>query len=107
MTITTSSRAIHTNDKRNGAPQYALRLYITGVTPHSRRALANIKEICDQNFRGRYALEIIDLYQHPELTRREQIVASPTLVKTRPLPSCRFVGDLSDSSEVLSKLKQH
>lgn len=92
---------------RKHAPQCALRLYVTGVTPHSRRALANIKEICDKNFRGRYALEIIDLYQHPELTRTEQIIASPTLVKSRPLPLCRFVGDLSDSSRVLSKLKQH
>jgi circadian clock protein KaiB len=85
---------------------YEFRLYVTGVSPHSRRALANIKEICDKNFRGRYALEIIDLYQHPELTRKEQIIASPTLVKTRPLPVCRFVGDLSDSSRVLSRLVQ-
>jgi circadian clock protein KaiB len=87
--------------------RYALRLYVTGVTQLSRRALANIKEICEKNFQGDYSLEIIDLYQQPELTQKQQIVASPTLVKTRPLPLCRFVGDLSDSSKVLSKLKEH
>jgi circadian clock protein KaiB len=92
---------------RKRKSQYALRLYVTGVTTLSRRALANIKDICEKNFPGRYALEIVDLYQQPELTQREQIIASPTLVKTRPLPLCRFVGDLSDASKVLSKLKEH
>ncbi len=87
--------------------QYALRLYITGVTQLSQRAVSNIKEICEKNFQGNYSLEIVDLYQQPELTQKQQIVASPTLVKTRPLPAVRFVGDLSDSSKVLSKLKQH
>ena len=92
---------------RARTPQYALRLYITGVTPHSRRAVANIKEICERNFPGGYSLQIVDLYQQPELTQKEQIVATPTLVKIRPLPACRFVGDISDSSKVLSKLKKH
>ncbi len=94
-------------ERPNARGRYALRLYVTGVTQLSRRALANIKEICEKNFRGNYSLEIIDLYQQPELTQKQQIVASPTLVKTRPLPLCRFVGDLSDSSKVLSKLKEH
>ncbi len=92
---------------RKRQSRYALRLYVTGVTQLSRRALANIKEICEKNFRNNYSLEIIDLYQQPELTQKQQIVASPTLVKSRPLPLCRFVGDLSDSSKVLSKLKEH
>ena len=92
---------------RKRAPQYALRLYIAGVTSHSRRAVANIKEICERNFPGGYSLQIVDLYQQPELTQKEQIVATPTLVKIRPLPACRFVGDISDSSKVLSKLKKH
>jgi circadian clock protein KaiB len=90
---------------RKRAARYALRLYVTGVSPTSLRAVTNIKRICEKNFTGRYSLEIVDLYQHPELTQKEQIVASPTLVKTRPLPSCRFVGDLSDSSKVVSKLR--
>jgi circadian clock protein KaiB len=89
--------------KRKG--DYALRLYITGVTQLSRRALTNIKEICEKNFKGQYTLEIVDLYQQPELTQKEQIVASPTLVKTRPLPAVRFVGDMSDTSKVVSRLK--
>jgi circadian clock protein KaiB len=89
------------------APQYVMRLYVTGVAPSSMRAVNNIKKICEKNFPHQYSLEIVDLYQHPELTQKEQIVASPTLVKTRPLPLCRFVGDLSDSSKVLSRLKQN
>ncbi len=98
----TSRKKAHKRKSR-----YALPLYVTGVTQLSRRALANIKEICEKNFQGNYSLEIIDLYQQPELTQKQQIVASPTLVKTRPLPLCRFVGDMSDTSKVLSKLKEH
>jgi circadian clock protein KaiB len=91
---------------RKRAPRYVMRLYVTGVAPSSMRAVNNIKRICEKNFPDQYSLEIVDLYQQPEVTQKEQIVASPTLVKTRPLPLCRFVGDLSDSSKVVSKLKR-
>jgi len=93
--------------KRRKKSRYALRLYVTGVTAASQRALANIKEICEKNFSGNYALEIIDLYQQPELTQKEQIIASPTLVKVHPLPAVKFVGDLSNSSQVISRIKGH
>jgi len=105
--ISVKKSAVSRKKARKRKRQYTLRLYVTGVTHLSRRALANIKEICEKNFPGNYILEIVDLYQQPELTQKQQIVASPTLVKTRPLPLCRFVGDLSDSSKVLSKLKEH
>src|SRR5881397_3069136 len=83
---------------------YIMRLYITGMTPKSRRAVANIKAICEEHLRGRYDLEVIDIYQQPSLARREQIVVSPTLIRQLPLPSRRLVGDLSDDENVLRGL---
>ncbi len=80
--------------------RYTLRLYITGMTAKSRRAVANIKAICEAHLRGRYDLEVIDIYQQPALARREQIVAAPTLIKELPPPARRLVGDLSDDGRV-------
>lgn len=81
--------------------QYVLRLYVTGVTPRSMRAIANIKAICEEHLQGRYTLEVIDVYQQPELAQREDIVAMPTLVKQLPVPLRRMVGDLSTRQKVL------
>lgn len=82
-------------------PTYVLRLYVTGVTPNSVRALANIKRICEEHLQGRYQLEVIDLYQQPELAATEQIIAAPTLIKELPLPLRRVIGDMSNSERVL------
>ncbi|WP_231501297.1 circadian clock KaiB family protein [Hymenobacter swuensis] len=81
-----------------------LRLYITGATPNSTRAVQNIKTICARYLEGRYELLIVDIYQQPELASREQIIASPTLVKVLPLPVRRLVGDLSEQDKVLAAL---
>ena len=81
--------------------KYVLRLYVTGMTPRSSRAIATIKSICEEHLDGRYDLEVIDIYQHPMLARDEQIVATPTLVKKLPKPLRRFIGDLSDEERVL------
>ena len=83
------------------ADHYVLRLYVTGVTPKSTRAIANLKSICDEHLQGRYQLEVIDVYQQPELAKREDIIAMPTLVKQLPLPLRRLVGDLSQHNKVL------
>lgn len=83
---------------------YVLRLYITGATPNSTRAVQNIKTICARYLEGRYELLIVDIYQQPELASQEQIVASPTLVKVLPLPVRRLVGDLSEQDKVLAAL---
>ncbi len=80
---------------------YVLRLYITGMTPRSTRAIENIKAICEEHLKGRYELEIIDIYQRPSLAQGEQIIAAPTLIKKLPLPLRRLVGDLSDTERVL------
>jgi circadian clock protein KaiB len=81
--------------------KYVLRLYITGMTPRSTRAIESIRKLCEEKLTGRYELEIIDIYQNPNLLQGEQILAAPTLIKKLPLPLRRLVGDLSDTERVL------
>ncbi len=80
---------------------YVLRLYVAGQTPKSGNAIANIKKICEENLKGRYVLDVIDLYQQPQLAQGEQIVAVPTLIKKLPPPLRRIIGDMSDTERVL------
>jgi len=80
---------------------YVLRLYVTGMTPRSIKAIENCKAICEENLKGRYELEIVDIYQRPNLLQGEQILATPTLIKKLPEPLRRIVGDLSDKERVL------
>lgn len=82
-------------------PRYELRLYVAGMTPRSTRAIANIKEICEEYLKGLYSLRVIDLYQQPQLAEGHQIIAVPTLIKKLPLPLRRIIGDLSDREKVL------
>lgn len=83
---------------------YVLRLYVTGTTPQSVRAIANIKKLCEVYLKGRYELDVVDLYQQPELAQGEQIIAAPTLIKKLPLPQRRIIGDMSMSQRVLAWL---
>ena len=83
------------------ADRYVLRLYVTGMTSRSARAVKNLQAICDEYLVGRYDLEVIDIYQQPVLTRGEQIIAAPTLVKKLPLPMRRIIGDMSNRDRVL------
>ena len=83
------------------AERYVLRLYVTGMTSRSSRAVDNLKTICDEYLEGRYDLEVIDIYQQPVLTKGEQIVAAPTLIKKLPLPMRRIIGDMSNREHVL------
>jgi circadian clock protein KaiB len=83
------------------AAHYHLRLFVTGMTPRSARAIQNIRAICEDNLQGRYDLEVVDIYQHPEHVKAEQIVVTPTLVKRSPLPVRKLIGDLSDTERVL------
>jgi circadian clock protein KaiB len=80
---------------------YVLRLYVTGITPKSRTAIQNIKKICEENLRGRYDLEVVDIYQQPDLIREEQILAAPTLIKKLPLPLRKIIGDMSNTDRIL------
>jgi len=86
---------------RNHEEKYVLRLYVTGATARSARAIQNIKTICEVHLEGRYTLEVIDVYQQPELAKGDQIVASPTLIKQLPQPLRRFIGDMSRTEHIL------
>jgi circadian clock protein KaiB len=87
-----------------GDGNYVLRLYVTGTTPRSVRAIANIKSVCEKYLRNRYALEVIDIFQQPALAQREQIVAVPTLIKLLPTPLRKMIGDLASVERVLDGL---
>jgi circadian clock protein KaiB len=81
--------------------RYVLRLYVTGMTPRSRRAIENVRRICEEHLPGQYDLEVIDIYQQPTLAKGEQIIAAPTLIKKLPLPLRRVIGDMSSTDRVL------
>lgn len=85
-------------------PEYILRLFVTGATPNSTRAVTNIKSICEEHVRGKYLLEIIDLYDHREMAELQQVVAVPMLIKILPLPVQKLIGDMSDNKKVLEAL---
>ena len=86
---------------RNDRSVYLLRLYVTGATPRSMRAVSNIKRICETHLKGRYELEVIDTYRKPHMAKKDQVVALPTLIKELPAPLRRIIGDLSDTERVL------
>lgn len=83
------------------AGNYLLRLYVSGMTPNSQKAVENVKKICEEHLKGRYELEIIDIYQQPIFAKEGQIVAAPTLVKELPLPLRKFIGDMSQTERIL------
>jgi len=83
---------------------YVLQLCISGMTLSSREAILNLKDLCETHLQGQYQLEIIDIYQQPELAAKHQILATPTLVKTLPPPVRRLIGDLSDRTKTLRRL---
>ena len=80
---------------------YILRLYIAGNSPQSARAIASVKKICEENLKGYYELQVIDLYQQPQLAEGEQIIAAPTLIKKLPMQLRRIIGDMSSAERVL------
>jgi circadian clock protein KaiB len=80
---------------------WKLRLYVAGETPKSVRALANLKRFCEDRLKDRYTIEVVDLLQHPQLAKRDQILAIPTLVRRSPAPMRKIIGDLSNTQRVL------
>ena len=81
--------------------RHLLRLYVTGTTAGSTRAIQQVRRVCDEHLEGRYDLEVIDIYQLPSLAKHDQIIATPTLVKVLPAPLRRLIGDLSNLEAVL------
>jgi len=92
---------------RGAKPEYILRLFVSGLLENSVRAIKNINEICEKHLKDNYELEIIDIYQQPELAISEQIIVIPVLIIKHPLPERRLIGDLSDIEKVLQILNRN
>jgi circadian clock protein KaiB len=90
-----------TKPRKAESTRYVLRLYVAGQTPKSVHAITNIKQLCEENLKGRYVLDVIDLYQQPRLAQGEQIIAVPTLIKKLPPPLRRIIGDMSNTERLL------
>jgi circadian clock protein KaiB len=86
-------------------PQYVLRLYVTGKTPNSVRAISRVREICEEYLPGRYQLQVIDIYQQPALAEGDSIQMAPTLVRREPGPLRRLIGNLADRDRILAGLE--
>jgi circadian clock protein KaiB len=87
-----------------GTETYVLRLYVSGATPRSTEAIAKIKDICEEYLPGHYDLEVIDIYQRPDLAADQQIIAAPTLVKESPGALRKMIGNLSNTRLILQRL---
>jgi circadian clock protein KaiB len=81
--------------------RFVLRLDTSGATPASTRAVANLRKLCEEDLQGRYELDVIDVFQQPELAKGAQIIATPTLIRQFPPPLRRFIGDLDGLAETL------
>lgn len=97
------------NSSRNGLPEraaeYVLHLYVSGASSRSKRALINVKEICEEHLKGRYDLKVVDIFQSPAQLEGDHIVAAPTLIRKKPLPVRRVIGDnLFDKDKLFSEL---
>ncbi len=91
-------------ESADSEPVFSLKLFVTGASPNSARAIANVKSICEKYLTKKYDLEIIDVYQQPLIAQNEHIIALPMLVKSFPLPLKRLIGDMSNEEKVLRGL---
>lgn len=92
-------------ESADGETMWQLRLYVAGQTPKSARALVNLTKLCEAHLHGHYEIEVIDLAEHPELARSDDILAVPTLVRRLPSPFRKVIGDLSNAESVLIGLR--
>jgi circadian clock protein KaiB len=99
--VKSSTKDFNLTISESGNDKYILRLFITGANSRSILAVKNLKQICEDYLKDRYELEVIDLYQNPDLALDEQIIAAPTLIKKLPLPFRRIIGDMSNMEKVL------
>ena len=85
--------------------RYGLTLFITGATPRSMRAVANVRDFCERELTDSYDLEIVDLYEHPERAQPANVIAAPTLVRDHPKPMKLLVGDMADAERLIATIK--
>lgn len=109
MTLPKKSRGVSlsaalTQNKRSRSGKYLLRLFVTGTSARSSQSIMNLRAFCEKHLRDQCSMEVIDIYQQPNLARDEQIVATPTLIKKLPLPVRILVGDFSDQRRMASGL---
>jgi len=99
----TESKAATKNNRPSVAEpcQWELRLYVAGQTPNCIKAFSNLKKICEQELKGSYKIEVVDLLENPELAKGDQIVAIPTLVRKLPEPVTKIIGSLQNTERVL------
>jgi len=98
------AKAFETAAIKAARARYVLRLYVAGTTARSVNAISTLKRICEEHLKNRYELEVIDIYQQPELASESQLIAAPTLIRRLPEPIRRIVGDLSNEERVLVSL---
>lgn len=94
-------RARSAAKKTPAVERYLLRLYVTGQTSRSLKSIENLKRLCDKYLKGRFRLEVVDIYQQPALAAEGQIIAAPTVIKMMPPPLRRLVGDFTDQHRVV------
>jgi circadian clock protein KaiB len=99
--------AVEADDLENAAAdeRLLLELYVAGTMPRSVQAISDVKQICKQFFKGRYVLKVFDLTRNPELASVRQILALPTLIRVRPAPPRRLIGDFADARRVAAALR--
>ncbi len=85
----------------NKKKKFVLRLYVSGATSRSSKAVENIRNFCEEHLKGRYELEIVDIYQQPGLLEKDQVIAAPTLIKSLPPPLRKLIGDMSDEEKIM------
>ena len=96
---------VNTLGRGSLSDKYLLRLFVTSASSRASTAIANLRRICEQELQGQYELEIIDVLEFPDVAEDEKILATPTLIKSLPLPLRRVIGDLSDKEKVLLGLE--
>jgi circadian clock protein KaiB len=99
--VVNSAKIPKEKPKRGANDQWVLRLYVAGQTPKALTAFANLKKICEEQLKGKYSIEVIDLLKNPQLGAADQIFALPTLVRKLPVPVRKIIGDLSNTERVL------
>ena len=90
--------------KRTPKPKYILRLFVAGATERSREAVLRVRALCEEKVKGNCDLQVIDIYQQPELARENQIVATPTLIRELPKPVRRFIGNLMNTAGLFAEM---
>ena len=100
--LPTSRRGVKNTMQAKPADATVLRLFVAGATARSHKAILRLRAFCDEHAAERFVLEVIDIYQFPDLAREWQIVATPTLIRVRPDPERRFIGNMTDLTGVFS-----